>query len=826
MTNRLNKNIFSRGGYTGTVENDRETPVPPQNGFVLNEILKLMEAAKSGDLHARANTEGSGGDDKLILESVNIILDEIVNPLNTACDYVNKIGNGEIPDLIEKEYKGEFNQIRNNLNKCITAITHLTKETDNVADAVVKGRLDYRADSSVFSGKYKKLVDGINAVIDTLAGHIEAIPAPIMIIDRDFNINFMNTAGAEVVNTSQSELIGKKCYDYFKTSDCRTSNCALANAMRNDMTVNRDTDAHPDGKDLWISYTGAPVKDRDNNIVGAIEIVVDQTATQKAIKDAETKVDFLNKIPTPVMVIDKEFNVQFMNPAGANAVARTPDACRGQKCFNLFNTGHCNTSDCQVAKAMWQDGIFTNDTTAKLPSGELPIRYTGAPLKNDDGEVVGGLEYVLDISKEMEITKGVNELVNAALNGKLETRADIEKFQGNYRTIIKGVNDTLDAVIKPLKVAAEYVERISRGDVPEQITDEYKGDFNEIKNNLNNLIDSMNEITNVAEEIAGGNLMVSVEKRSGQDRLMEALSDMVRELSEVASAISTAAEQVASGSQQVASSAQQTSQGASEQAANAEEVSSSIEQMTANISQNADNATQTDSIATKAAKDAQESGRAVSEAVEAMKQIADKIGIIEEIARNTNMLALNAAIEAARAGEQGKGFAVVAAEVRKLAERSQQAAGEITKLSLSSTDVAEKAGEMLNKLVPDIQKTSELIQEISAASREQKSGADQISKAIQQLDIVIQQNSSSSEEMSSTSEELSSQAEQLSDTISFFKIEENGKLHEGSHGKTRRQIKVSNKRDRQVSRVEPVKTKISTAGQDKQDNLDDDFEEY
>jgi methyl-accepting chemotaxis protein len=161
-----------------------------------------------------------------------------------------------------------------------------------------------------------------------------------------------------------------------------------------------------------------------------------------------------------------------------------------------------------------------------------------------------------------------------------------------------------------------------------------------------------------------------------------------------------------------------------------------------------------------------------------------------------------------------------------LAERSQTAAAEINQLAGTTMEVAENAGNMLDKLVPDIQKTSELIQEISAASREQKSGADQISKAIQQLDIVIQQNSSSSEEMSSTSEELSSQAEQLSDTISFFKIEENGKLHEGSHGKTRRQIKVSNKRDRQVSRVEPVKTKISTAGQDKQDNLDDDFEEY
>lgn len=826
MANRLNKNIFSRGSYSAAAEQTREPSEENGNGIVLKEVLKLVESAKAGNLSTRAEINNTNGEEKLILENINIILDEIVNPLNATSTYIDKIGNGDIPELIEDDYKGAFNKLKINMNKCITAINSIIKETDKATDAVIKGRLDKRIDISGFSGTYKNLINSINTIINTLNGHIEAIPAPIMIIDQDFNINYMNKAGAGALDAVQSDLLGKKCYDFFKTSDCRTSNCALANAMQHNRIAESETDAHPNGKDLWISYTGAPVKDKNSNIIGAIEIVIDQTETKNAMKDAETKVDFLNKIPTPVVVVDKEFNIQFMNPAGAEALGRTAEACKGQKCFNLFNTAHCNTSECQVGKAMWQDGTFTNDTVAKLPSGELPIRYTGTPLKNEKGEIIGGLEYVLNISKEMEITNGVNELVNAALNGRLETRADINQFQGNYRTIINGVNNTLDAVIKPLKVAAEYVERISRGDIPEIIKDEYKGDFNEIKNNLNTLINSMNEITNIAEEIAGGNLQVNVEKRSAEDRLMEALSDMIKELSDVAEAISTASEQVASGSQQVASSAQQTSQGASEQAANAEEVSSSIEQMTANISQNADNATQTDSIATKAAQDALESGKAVSEAVDAMKQIADKIGIIEEIARNTNMLALNAAIEAARAGEQGKGFAVVAAEVRKLAERSQQAAGEITKLSISSTEVAEKAGEMLNKLVPDIQKTSELIQEISAASREQKSGADQISKAIQQLDIVIQQNSSSAEEMSSTSEELSSQAEQLKDTISFFKIENNGKLHTKQHRKITRSNTVNKKLNNPGSKRKEKSTSPKTQAHSKSDHLDDDFEEY
>ena len=279
-----------------------------------------------------------------------------------------------------------------------------------------------------------------------------------------------------------------------------------------------------------------------------------------------------------------------------------------------------------------------------------------------------------------------------------------------------------------------------------------------------------------AETVADGDLTktLDITQKDEIGQLASALNTMVDKLKEVVASVQSASDNVASGSQELSASSEEMSQGATEQAAAAEEASSSMEQMAANIRQNADNAMQTEKIAIKSADDAKAGGEAVAKTLSAMREIAGKISIIEEIAGQTNLLALNAAIEAARAGEHGKGFAVVAAEVRKLAERSQHAAAEISELSGSSVQVAEQAGEMLAKMVPDIQRTAELVQEISAASKEQDTGAEQVNRAIMQLDQVIQQNASASEEMASTSEELSSQAEQLQDIMAFFKVDTRG----------------------------------------------------
>lgn len=330
-------------------------------------------------------------------------------------------------------------------------------------------------------------------------------------------------------------------------------------------------------------------------------------------------------------------------------------------------------------------------------------------------------------------------------------------------------------MVSKFKNLAVKMARISEGDLTIDVVENPgSNEIGKMNSAMDQMVTNLKGTVHMAEEIAKGDLTVKVNILSEKDTLGKSLEAMVEKLMTVVSDVKTVADNVASGSIQMSSSSEEMSQGATEQAASAEEASSSMEQMAANIKQNADNALETEKIAIKSANDAKDGGKAVDETLMAMKKIAEKISIIEEIARSTDLLALNAAIEAARAGEHGKGFAVVASEVRKLAERSQTAAGEISKLSGSSVAVAESAGEMLARLVPDIQKTAELVQEISAASNEQNTGAEQINKAIQQLDQVIQQNASASEEIAAISEELSTQAEQLQQTISFFKINENG----------------------------------------------------
>ncbi|TBW37610.1 methyl-accepting chemotaxis protein [Siculibacillus lacustris] len=381
------------------------------------------------------------------------------------------------------------------------------------------------------------------------------------------------------------------------------------------------------------------------------------------------------------------------------------------------------------------------------------------------------------------ITKDFDKLI-AINHGRMTTaQAQMdETFEGAQRLLIlSAIGSVLIAIgaglwillsiSRGLKRAGALADAVALGDLGQTVDHGANDEIKDLVVAMNRMVANLKATSDIADAIAAGDLSVEPTPLSDKDTLGHALSRMVEKLRSVVGDALAAAENVSAGSQELSAGAEELSAGATEQASAAEEASSSMEEMAANIKQTADNATQTEKIARQSSADAQASGTAVNRAVQAMQTIAEKIGFVQEIARQTDLLALNAAVEAARAGEHGRGFAVVASEVRKLAERSQTAAAEISTLSTQTVTVAREAGEMLAKLVPDIKKTAELVEEISAACREQDIGADQVNQAIQQLDKVIQQNAGASEQMSATSEELAAQAEQLQSSIAYFRID-------------------------------------------------------
>jgi methyl-accepting chemotaxis protein len=381
---------------------------------------------------------------------------------------------------------------------------------------------------------------------------------------------------------------------------------------------------------------------------------------------------------------------------------------------------------------------LTGPHSAQWKFGGKTIRLTASPINDQNGTRAGAVLEWIDRTGEVQAEENVTAVVQSAGRGDFTQRLSVEGQTGFFRTLGEHMNGLLQTTGDNLNQVSQALNRVAQGDLSAQMDGQYQGVFAELQSDMNRMI--------------------------GQ--LVTTISD-----------VNAASQALTAAAGQVSSTSQALSQSASEQAASVEETTASLQEMAASVKQNSDNANITDGMATKAAREATDSGDAVTKTMEAMKSIASKISIIDDIAYQTNLLALNAAIEAARAGEHGKGFAVVAAEVRKLAERSQVAAQEIGQLAGSSVKMAEQAGAVLMQMVPTINKTSELVQEISAASGEQAQGVTQITTAMGHLNSATQQNASASEELSATAEELSGQAAQLQEMMAFFQLAEQNRSH-------------------------------------------------
>lgn len=443
----------------------------------------------------------------------------------------------------------------------------------------------------------------------------------------------------------------------------------------------------------------------------------------------------LDNVTTNVMMADNQFKVTYVNKAILNMFRNAESEI--QKGLRNFNVDSMIGSVIDIYHKNPEHQRNLLSTFTKTHETDITIagrhfHLIANPIIDENGNRLGSVVEWSDTTNQIAIQNEIEDIIQGAIKGDFTKRIQLEGKSGFYYKLSQGINHFLDISSQGLNEAVLALSKLSQGDLNAEIKTEYEGTFGELKDYVNNTIKKLKEILS--------------EVQAKADNLLEA-------------------------AEEVTATAHNLSQGASEQAASVEETSASLEEMTASIDQNAENAKQTESIATKSAKEAEEGGKAVQNTVDAMKEIAKKISIIEDIAYQTNLLALNAAIEAARAGEHGKGFAVVASEVRKLAERSQKSANEISNLATNSVQIAETAGKLINQIVPAIHKTADLVQEIAAASKEQSTGVGEVNKAMAQLDQVSQQSASASEELAAIAEELKSQASQLNTSISFFKLE-------------------------------------------------------
>lgn len=691
---------------------------------VRKEISNLIKSGTEGKLANRGESKNVHKDFQPIVSGINSIMDAIIKPLYTTSDYLERISQGDIPEPIEEEYKGDFNTIKQNINQMIDTLNSLTNEMNQLYKEQASGDFEYYMDDTPFKGVYQQVAQGYNQAVKL---HVDNILTILDIIGKygegDFDAIMPDLPGKQIVATE-------------------TVNQVRANLL---------------------SVIDQMKKMYEVQAAGDYEYFMDIEQFKGSYKDVAESYNMVVQLHVTAILNMLDIIGEYGN---GNFDKQMPELPGKQIIATQIING--------VRENLLRVVSDINDLTSQVQYGDLNAVADSSNHQGEYATIIEGLNSTLQAitTPLTELVMGLQQLSSDINEGKLSSRLTSEDHNiQEFSIVSKGINDAFNSLITPVNVAESYMTKIANGEMPDLITEEYKGDFNKIKNSINSLLTVNKEIIESAQQIAEGNLSVTIKKRFDGDELMIALQVMVKKLSDIVTLINDAADNVATGSSEISTNASTMAQGAHEQAASVEEVSASIEQMEATVNQNSENAKETEQRAMIASHDVEAGSKSVGTTVDAMRTIIEKIQVVTDIADKTDLLAINAAIEAARAGEHGEGFAVVAGEVRKLAEMSKEAAKEINVVSKNSLNIAEDSGAMLESIVPQIRETVQMVKEIANASDEQNQGIQQITSAISQLNNLSQQNAASAEELSTGSEELNSQADMLRETMSYFSVE-------------------------------------------------------